>query len=229
MHGVWARETQGAAHNAISVLSDVLASLRIFGIGPFESKETVKGVDRGRKTTSSLKSTGRSRVFSVFLHLWLARLLLKLIMVFLGKGKVGETGVEFLRTMAATYAFNRVASYRPRICHLLWSLDKIQEWNVPLGRLPQYARLYTRGVWFYLFLRVAVDICQVPPKFARRGFNKDEVRNLHMKIKFDVTRRQERPPIVGFQAGWPAIRRAPGGHYSSKSSADDCGYRRSYG
>ncbi|KAH6942560.1 hypothetical protein HPB50_007863 [Hyalomma asiaticum] len=161
MHGVWAKDTQRAAHNATTFLRDVLSALGIFGIGPFQAKETVVDIDRGRKTTTALKTTGRTKVFSVFLHLWLARLLLKLIMVFFGKGKVGETGVEFLRTMAATYAFNRINTYRPRICHLFWSLDNIQEWNVPLGRLPDYARFYTRSVWFYLFLRVAVDICQV--------------------------------------------------------------------
>ncbi|KAH7949668.1 hypothetical protein HPB49_013501 [Dermacentor silvarum] len=163
MHRLWAKETQlqPVAHNVCSILKDVLSSLRLFGIGPFETAETVIDIDRGRKTTSTLKATGRTRVFSIILHLWLARLLLKMIMVFLGKGKLGETAVEFLRTMAATYAFNRMVSFRPRICHLFWSLDNIQDWSVPLGRLPQHTQLYTRCVWVYLLLRVAVDICQV--------------------------------------------------------------------
>ncbi|KAH6932306.1 hypothetical protein HPB50_004638 [Hyalomma asiaticum] len=113
-----------APRGSLFVLKDVVNSLQAYGMGPFKAVETVQGIRDGRKTTVPTKATKRSTIFQVVMYILLIRMLLRLIMVFFGKGKLGESVVEFLRTMAATYSYSRVTAYRPRICHLFWSLDR---------------------------------------------------------------------------------------------------------
>ncbi|CAN8030825.1 unnamed protein product [Ixodes persulcatus] len=151
-------------------LKDVLKSLRVFGIGPLTPRKLESRIKQEPSQDRTSHQIGYNQLAWVIIHIWIVRLLLRLGQVFLGKGKVGEAAVELLRGLAASVSLNRIILYRRRVCHFFWSADNATNRSLSYGKLPSFTSVYTIGVWFYILVRLILDVANLFTTVGFKGY-----------------------------------------------------------